>query len=205
MALLSESERAQVSAAIRAAEARTSGELVTVVAARAAHYLEFALLYALLAGLVVAATEPWWGGWGRPTALLGAAFAEALVAIVLIALPRLRVWLVPVAIRTARCRALAAQQFAARDVARTRARTGVLLFVAVDERYVEIIADAGIHAAVPAEFWQQVVDAFTASVSAGRVADGFVEATARVGAALEQHFPRAADDANELPDHLIEL
>ncbi len=205
MALLDANDRSRVSDAIRAAEARTSGEFVTVLAVRAAHYLEFALLYALAAGVLVAATESWWGGWGRPTALLGAALAEAVVAIVLIALPKLRVALVPRAIRRARCQALAREQFVVRDVARTQARTGVLLFVASDERYVEVIADAGIHAKVPAGFWQQVVDQFTAAVREGRVGDGFMAATESIGAALAQHFPRAADDANELPDHLIEL
>ncbi len=205
MGMLSDADRARVRDAIRAAEARTSGEFVTVIAARATHYLEFALLYALLVGVLVAATEPWWGGWGRPTALLGAALAEAVVAIVLIALPKLRVALVPTAIRRARCQALAREQFVVRDVARTQARTGVLLFVASDERYVEVIADAGIHAKVPAGFWQQVVDQFTAAVREGRVGDGFVAATESIGAALAQHFPRAVDDANELPDHLIEL
>lgn len=205
MALLNEAERAQVSDAIRAAEARTSGEFVTVIATRAAHYFEFALLYALAAGLLVAATEPWWGGWGRPSALLAAALAEAAVALLLVALPRLRLRLVPVAVRAARCRALARAQFEARDVARTRARTGVLLFVAADERYAEVIADAGIHGVVPADFWQEVIDELTASVRADRSAEGFVTATARIGDALAQHFPRSADDANELPDHLIEL
>lgn len=205
MALLNDSDRERVSVAIRAAEARTSGEFVTVIAARAAHYLEFALLYAILAGVLVAATESWWGAWGRPSALFGAALAQALVAIALIALPGLRLRLVPAAVRSARCRALARQQFAARDVARTRERTGVLLFVAVDERYVEVIADSGIDAKVPPGSWQQVVDAFTACVREGRPADGLVGATERIGAALAEHFPRAADDANELPDHLIEL
>ena len=204
MAMLSDSDRKRVSEAIRAAEARTSGEFVTVIATRAAHYLEFALLYAMLAGILVAATEPWWGGWGRPSALFGAAVAEALVALALIALPGLRVRLVPARVRDARCRELACAQFATRDVARTRDRTGVLLFVAMDERYVELIADSGIDARMPAGSWQQVVDAFTACVREGRHADGFVGATERVGAALAQHFPRQADDANELPDHLIE-
>ncbi len=40
MAMLSDSDRKRVSDAIRAAEARTSGEFVTVIAARAAIHIE---------------------------------------------------------------------------------------------------------------------------------------------------------------------
>lgn len=205
MALLGDHDRERVRAAILAAERRTAGELVTVVAPRAAHYLEFALLYALLAGAAVALGEPLWGGWGRPSALVASSLVEVAVALLLVGWPRLRVALVPPAVRRARCHALALQQFAARDVARTRGRTGVLLLVVADERHVEIVADAGIHGAVPEGFWAEVVGRFTVTVREGRIGDGFVDAIAAIGAALERHAPRAADDRDELPDHLIEL
>jgi len=42
-------------------------------------------------------------------------------------------------------------------------------------------------------------------LKAGRLADGMIAAAERVGAVLAQHFPRAEDDVNELPDRLIEV
>jgi putative membrane protein len=39
----------------------------------------------------------------------------------------------------------------------------------------------------------------------GRIADGLAAGVADVGAVLAQHFPRAEDDQNELPDRLIEV
>ena len=39
----------------------------------------------------------------------------------------------------------------------------------------------------------------------GRPGDGIVAAIERVGAVLAEHFPRSADDKNEIPDKLIEL
>jgi putative membrane protein len=39
----------------------------------------------------------------------------------------------------------------------------------------------------------------------GRLAEGMVAAVGQVGAVLAQHFPRAEDDQNELPDRLIEV
>lgn len=205
MALLNDTERTRVQAAIRAAEAGTAGEFVVVVAPRAAHYLEFVLLYALVAGALTALSEPLWGGWGLPSALLAATLVELTVVVVLLAAPRLRVNLVPGAVRESRCRALARAQFSLHDVARTRDRSGVLLFVAADEHYIEVIADEGIHAAVPAATWAGLVDGFIAKVRAGELGAGFESAIGAIGAVLAAHLPRRADDRNELADRLIEL
>ena len=40
---------------------------------------------------------------------------------------------------------------------------------------------------------------------AGRLADGMIAAVSQVGKVLGEHFPRAEDDVNELPDRLIEV
>ena len=87
----------------------------------------------------------------------------------------------------------------------TRARTGVLIFVALAERHVEIIADQGINALVPPGTWDQAVADFVARVRAGRIAEGFLAAIAVVGERLAEHFPRPADDVDELPNRLIEI
>ena len=44
-----------------------------------------------------------------------------------------------------------------------------------------------------------------AEIRHGRIADGLAEGVRGVGAVLAEHFPRADDDVNELPDRLIEL
>jgi putative membrane protein len=44
-----------------------------------------------------------------------------------------------------------------------------------------------------------------AEVREGRPGDGIVAAIERVGTVLAEHFPRTADDSNEIPDKLIEL
>jgi putative membrane protein len=47
--------------------------------------------------------------------------------------------------------------------------------------------------------------ALIADTREGRPGDGIVAAIERVGAVLAEHFPRSADDSNEIPDRLIEL
>ena len=42
-------------------------------------------------------------------------------------------------------------------------------------------------------------------IKEGRIADGMIAAVEQVGEVLAEHFPRAEDDQNELPDRLIEL
>jgi putative membrane protein len=47
--------------------------------------------------------------------------------------------------------------------------------------------------------------ALLVEVKQERVGDGIVAAIERVGGVLTEHFPRTADDNNEIPDKLIEL
>jgi putative membrane protein len=47
--------------------------------------------------------------------------------------------------------------------------------------------------------------ALLVEVREGRFGDGIVAAVERIGAVLAEHFPRSAQDSNEIPDKLIEL
>lgn len=49
------------------------------------------------------------------------------------------------------------------------------------------------------------MQALVAAVKDGRAADGMIAAVEQIGAVLTEHFPRSADDRNELPDRLILL
>jgi putative membrane protein len=125
-----------------------------------------------------------------------------LCLVALLCLPRVRVALLPRATRRALAHRAAMEQFLRRGVGRTRARTGVLIFVSLAERYARIIADQAIAARVPQAEWQAAVDALVGHMRQGRIADGFVAATERCGAVLASHFPAAAGKENELPDRI---
>jgi putative membrane protein len=112
---------------------------------------------------------------------------------------------IPRALRHRRAHRLALEQFYSHNLHQTRERTGVLLFVSVAERYVEIIADKGIDEVVNKDAWRAIVDAFIGQVRAGRVGDGFVEAVDACGALLAGHFPADGAVVNELSDHLVEI
>ena len=102
-------------------------------------------------------------------------------------------------------RALSVQQFLAHGLHTTEQRTGVLIFVSLMEHHAEIIADAGISAKVDDAVWREAMDKLVGEIRAGRLAEGLIAAIETTGTVLARHFPRAANDRNELPNGLVLL
>jgi putative membrane protein len=117
----------------------------------------------------------------------------------------LRMALTPGATKTRRVRRRALELFRAAAERRTTGRTGVLLYLSLLERRVEIVADEAIHAKVAPETWGDAMAALLEEVKAGRPADGMVRAVEMIGAVLAEHVPLEQGDTNELPDRLITL
>jgi putative membrane protein len=84
----------------------------------------------------------------------------------------------------------------------TRDRTGVLVFVSLLERRVQILADRGIHEKVGEVYWQSEVDKIAAGLGAGHPVEVLVESIRGIGATLRAHFPIKPDDKDELPNQL---
>jgi putative membrane protein len=104
-----------------------------------------------------------------------------------------------------RAHLLAHEQLLDLGLSSTRRQTGVMLFVSVAERYVEIIADAGVQADVDDRLWQGIIDRFVDKVRTGSFAEGFADAIDACTAEIAKHHPRTADDVNELPNRLVEI
>jgi uncharacterized membrane protein len=94
----------------------------------------------------------------------------------------------------------AMEVFAQLRVWDTEENCGVLLYLLLADRAVEIVADRGIHRKVGDAQWQAICTALEADFRAGRCADGVVKAVERMSAVLAEHFPRGEGDTNELPD-----
>jgi putative membrane protein len=205
--MISDADRSRISDAIRAAEAKTSGELYCVLARNAGAYRLVPLAWAAAIALAV----PWpiiaLSDW--PSALMIYLIQLAVFAIAAFGLsqPAIRFHIVPGRTKRERAHAAAMRQFWAHGMHKTQSRTGVLIFAAQAERYVEIIADGGINAKVTQDVWDGAVASLVAAIKDGRPGDGFVEAIAQCGAVLAQHFPAPPGAANpdELPDRLVEI
>lgn len=97
----------------------------------------------------------------------------------------------------------ARQVFAAEGTWNTEENNGVLVYVLLAERRVEIVADRGIDRRVEAGTWQAIVDAMDAHFHAGRFEQGALEGLQAIGAALERHFPAQGERRNELADRPV--
>ena len=150
----------------------------------------------------------WASDW-TPRAVLGLALCVAtlkfLGMLALMAWFPFRLWLTPGPVKVARVHARALTCFRVGAQSRTTGRTGILVYLSLAEHRAEIIADEAIAGKVPPEVWGDAMHAMLAHLRQGRVAEGMIAAVEQVGAVLAQHFPRASDDINELPDRLIEV
>jgi putative membrane protein len=198
---ISTQDRERVSHAIRTAEARTTGEIVCVLAKSSSDTPALPILVAA----VVALALPWLLVALTAMTVHGILSMQILVflaLLVILLLPRVRLALVPRRTRRAVAHRAAAEQFVARGVARKKDRTGILIFVSLAERYARIIADDGIAARVSQSEWQTAVDALVVHMRDGRIAEGFITAIDVCGNALATHFPPTATSRDELPDRI---
>jgi len=85
---------------------------------------------------------------------------------------------------------------------KTRERNGVLFYLALENRKFAILGDAGINAKVPEDFWDRIKENLSVHFADGRFAEGLAEGILMAGKQLKKHFPRQADDANELKDDI---
>jgi len=221
---LTDADREKVAAAIAAAEANTSGEIIAVATPISDAYHDVALHWALVplfAVLAWAAWSPtaltWWydflfGGWNPDptqsellTLLMFFAALKFTVALLILKWMPLRLALTPPATKHRRVRRRAIAIFQAAAAGRTAGKTGVLIYLSMAERRAEIIAEQAVLKVTDDHTWGEAMHALIADTREGRPADGIVAAIERVGAVLAEHFPHSVEDKNEIPDRLIEL
>jgi putative membrane protein len=217
-------DHSRISAAIEAAEALSDGEIGTMVARQSDDYTEWAALLCTAVAFAVPALLAVWpetytdaiswitGGWVEQvtttellSATLGAQLLLFLLCWLLLRWQPLRVALTPARLKRHRVRDAAIRAFRIGIEARTRAATGVLIYLSIAEHRAEIVADSAITDRVGAEEWGDAMAVLIAEVKADRPGNGIVEAVKMAGALLARHFPRSDDDRNELPDRVIEL
>ncbi|RDJ20589.1 hypothetical protein DWF00_08085 [Bosea caraganae] len=201
---MDEQDREAVAEAVRQAETLTSGEIVVVVDRAASSYRTVPMVMALALALFV----PW------PLLLLTFTSAPRIFLIQLISAAVLMAALlwygrggrfVPGFVKRGRAHDVALREFTARGLTRTRGRTGVLLYIAVQERYAEILADSGIDGKVEHETWRGIVEPLLLAAKEDRLREGLIAAVADLGHVLAQHAPPAANDVDELPNKVVLL
>lgn len=202
--LLSPEAQARVAQAVVRAEASTTAEIVVMLSARSGAYRSLVLLVALLVALVA----PWpliaFTDWSAAAIVLTQAGAAAAILAAGLHGPT-RLALVPAPLRRRRAREAARLAFRTRGLARTRGRTGVLLFLALAERHAEIVADVGVLARTGPEAWTAILADLSGALRRGEAEAGLVAAVAALGAQFAHDLPGPPGDPDELPNRLIVL
>ena len=87
----------------------------------------------------------------------------------------------------------------------TEQNSGVLIYLLLADRKVEIIADRGIHAHVGEAGWETICRNMEKKFRAGEFEGGVLEGIAAITALLQQYFPAQGANSNELSDYPVTL
>jgi uncharacterized membrane protein len=82
----------------------------------------------------------------------------------------------------------------------TSHNNGVLIYLLLADRDVEIVADRGINSRVGAEGWEKICREMETDFRAGDFEGGVIKGIAAVSRELAKHFPKSGGGTNELPD-----
>ena len=99
---------------------------------------------------------------------------------------------------------VAREKFQRLGMYKTRERNAVLIFVAPRAHKFAVIGDKAIHKKCGEEFWQHVVDGMRTHFQNEKFSHALIEAISEVGKVLAMHFPKTPENANELPDEIVE-
>jgi putative membrane protein len=218
----------KIAAAIAAAEMTTAGEIVAMVVDRSDSYREAELLgsvllaaiLAVLAELILTAGAQYYAtaGWGNggsleATLVLSAASLWRCIPLaVLLFFPvrllfrrfeRLKLPFVGRQRLAEAVRDRAVRAFYEKGLYKTRDETGILIFLSLLEHKVWILADRGINQRIAAEQWQGLAGELAQGMKAGRACAALCSVVGQCGVELARHFPRKADDRNELADGVL--
>jgi uncharacterized membrane protein len=87
----------------------------------------------------------------------------------------------------------------------TEHNNGVLIYLLLADRDVEIVADRGIHARLGQPVWEEICKEMEAAFRAGQFEAGVLAGVRAVGDRLIEHFPARNDKPNEMPDSAVVL
>lgn len=193
--------------AVRAAELKTSGEIVPMIVRRSSTigHVPFILLSLLVAVFMIVDGPGWqyevvgehWSWYLVDTVVL------VVVTALLSRWTFLQRVLTPRDDQAEQVDMRAEVEFYHSNIHETAAETGVLLFVSLMEHRAVVLADKAIDECTPGDTWDEVCRVMVEGIKKGHVGLGLADAIERCGDILAEQFPAAADDINELHNTLV--
>ncbi|HUQ07380.1 MAG TPA: hypothetical protein VM261_33035 [Kofleriaceae bacterium] len=202
-AFLDDAARTAFAGAIAATETTSAAEVVVAVRVRTRVWIHVHLILGFVAA---------WLGLGfmlySDHAFGLAAFLVEPIALGVVAglastlSPALVRWMTPTSVRRRAVAMAARAAFYDRGVHHTAGRSGILMYVALTEQMVELVADDGVVRSVEPTAWTRACAAIDGAVGAG--GEATAKALAALAPILAVALPRHVEDLNELPDAIDE-
>jgi putative membrane protein len=186
-------------------EADSSAELVVVVKTRSASYRHVDLSLGMtcaVACLAFMLYSPWPFAWHF--LLLTPVVAAIGVTVLSSKIPALARALSKTQTMHASVQQAARAAFVEAGVHHTEFRSGVLIYVSLLERRVELVADSGVELAIAKEDWDDFAAKAQSAVQEGGGADALASTIASSAELFAKHLPPQDEDINELPDGVID-
>lgn len=214
---LSKDDMKKIGSAVKKAESKTSGEIATAMIKESYDYAIYELMFAMIIGLLyfvimmffAGSIEQWLQGkfWDYSVNYLVMFYGFSTFIMITIfyfignisSIDRL---IVPKKIRNQKVQERATSYFMESGIYNTKDRTGILIFISIMERRVELLADSGINEKISPEKWQNIVDNIIEGIKQKDITARLTESINECGDLLAKHFPIQADDKNELTDDI---
>lgn len=199
-----DSEKENISGAIREVETRTAGEVAVMVVDKSDTYPEARVLAGILIGglLGLVITDLFFDDSLWHYIPMTVFFAAIIGYGIGFAPSFLRFFVTPNRLET-KVNERALQAFYEKGLYKTRDNTGVLFFLSLFEHKVWVLADEGIYSKISQEKLQEYALDIATSVKKGTAAEVLCREIRNVGEILTRHFPIKADDTNELSNKVI--
>jgi putative membrane protein len=196
--------KTRVSTAIASIEKQTAAEIVVTVRQRSGHYRDTDYAVGFVVAMVVLLVllfDP--HPFATETMPLDVAFGFVVGALASANVAPLRRFLTRRKRKLESVRTAARAAFYDQGVSATRERTGVLVYVSMFERRVEVVADRGVVSASLDATWSAAVTALEGSIAARADFDAFIIALGALAAPLARALPVRDDDVDELPNEPV--
>lgn len=225
----SDEEKQKINKAVKTAEAKTSGEIATMVVKASDSYREAETLGAVLtAGLLAFIVEVLleyyavsirnndWNSIQFPGVeflLYGGSIWTFIPMVFGVFLPVRYLFRSYPALKLPfagkkrieeAVRERAVRAFFEKRLYKTRDETGILIFISLLERKVWILGDRGVNNKLPHSAWQGLVKDLTRGIRESKACEALCNVIFLIGIELQRHFPRRSDDVNELGDELLD-
>ena len=216
--LFDDEQRQRINEAVAAAEAKTSAEIVPVVATASGRYdrpedivglwLGIAAMVVVWLALPKTETDPGsWGGlalWVKIVCVVAAVVVGFIVGAVIAGrVGWLRRLFTPTRQMRDEVAGSAREGFFDSRVHRTAEGTGLLVYVSLYERMAAVLADQAVTDALGQSAIDELCHQLTDRLRTGDATEAICETIAAAGDRLAAVLPRSEDDVNELPDALV--